>query len=71
MLTTNIYLEIATVFGVTFGGTFLSLIACSQLYKRMKTKYNHEEKKVRYMKHKSLNEYFKDYEKRSARYETG
>ena len=62
MLNTNIYVEIATVFGVTFGGTFLSLIACSQLYKRMKLKYTNEEKEVRYMKHKSLNEYFRDYE---------
>lgn len=59
----NFYIEAATVFGVTFGGTFLSLIVCSQLYNRMKLQYKKEEEIVKHMKHKSLDEYYRDYEK--------
>jgi hypothetical protein len=54
-------IQVATVFGVSFGGTLLSLIGCSQIYKAMKRKYKKDDL---YYKHKTLDEYYKDYEQR-------
>ena len=60
-MVSDFIIQAATVFGVTFGGTLLSLIGCSQIYKAMKRKYKKDDL---YYKHKTLDEYYKDYDQR-------
>lgn len=51
----------STIFGVAFGGTLLSLIGCSQIYKLMKKQFKEEEFDY---KHKTLRGYYKNFENR-------
>ena len=57
-MTSDFIVKATTIFGVTFGVTLLSLVGCSQIYKRMLCQYKKDEI---YHKHKTLDEFYKEY----------